>query len=175
MKKQFFAIAMAVVVALAVMVCASAASGISADEQALLDKFSAGVTADDGSAVVTPATYIANAEEWLAKEDCSAEDLAILNKAVDDIFAIMKANNIHSAKEAQDSAVYADIVSIAQTAADKVGFDIWPGDPSTYGADIVKQTGAAEIATVVVVSLLAVALIATLVVVGKKNLLAARA
>lgn len=167
MKKTIFAV-IAALLLVAVLAVAVSAAGISAKEQALLDKFKAGVTLNDGFVVTPPAIYVTQAEQELTKEDFTDEQLAKLEKAMDEIFAMIKAEDIH--RNIKESAKYDEMVKIAQKALSEVGYTVEPGD-AVNGAKIVKTTGVDMTATIVAVVALVSVLALSVAVIAKKRLL----
>ncbi|MBR0232192.1 MAG: hypothetical protein IJQ53_08215 [Clostridia bacterium] len=169
MKKTLIAVISAIVL-VAVLAIAVSAAGISANEQKLLDKFKAGVTLEDGTVVTPPAVYITQAEQQLAKDDFTDAELAKLEKAMDEIFAIIKAEDLHSGREVKASAKYNEMVQIAEKAFDEIGYTVTPGD-EVNGANIVKKTGVDMTATIVAVVALVSVLALSAAVIAKKRLL----
>ena len=173
MKKTIFAICAMLVLVTAFAVSAFAASGISAEEQKLLDKFKASVKLDDGKTFEIPAIYISQAEQQLTKDELTAAQISTLDKTLDEAFAIIKANNIHNAAEAKASPKYDELVKAIQKGCDAAGYIVEPGDLEK-GAKIVKKTGVDMTATIVAVIALVSALAVSVAVISKKNLIAAR-
>lgn len=169
MKKTLLAIIAALVLVSVLAVTAFAATGISEAEQKLLDKFKAGVTLSDGTLVTPPATYITKAEQELTKEELTAEEIAILEKAIDDTYATIKAENLHNATEIKASAKYDEIVANIQEACAKVGYTV---DPHDEVEDVeIKRTGVDMTATIVAVCALVAVLAICGAVIAKKRLL----
>ena len=169
MKKIVLAVLTAVVL-VAVLAVAASAAGISEKEQALLDKFKAGVTLEDGTVVTPPAYYITRAEQELAKEDLTDDEIAILEKAIDDTYATIKAENLHNATEIKASAKYDSIVSNIQEACAKVGYTVDPNE-EIEDVEIIRTTGVDMTATIVAVIALVSVLALSAAVIAKKRLL----
>lgn len=191
MKKKIAAFISALALVVAFALPAFAASGISKREQALLDKFKAGVVCDDGEQALPPAIYVTQATNWLIKDDLTEEEVQILSDVIDEVYAIAKEKNLHNAAEAKYSSSYSTIVKKIQVAAKKVGYIVEPTTSSNRLADgayiknietgevidantslVPKQTGFDMTATIVVAVALVAVFGAASVVVGKKHLLA---
>lgn len=94
----------------------SAATGISADEQRLIDAFSQKITMKSGTVVKLPDVYINQAEDYLTKADLDKTTVDAILAHVDAAVAIVEASDAKSLSEAAD-AVKKEVVKEAQEAA----------------------------------------------------------
>lgn len=94
----------------------SAATGISADEQRLIDAFSQEITMKSGTVVKLPDVYINQAEDYLTKADLDKATVDAILAHVDASVAVVEASDAKSLSEAAD-AVKKEVVKEAQEAA----------------------------------------------------------
>lgn len=176
---------------LAMSVTAFAATGVSADEQALLDKATAkakelGV---DTNASAQYKQYYAQAEQFLASNELTAEQTKELAASVDEAAATVKkemdaqgATKLGDLKANTDlvKSLESKVVSQVKTAAAKVGITISVDASGNYTATAgdakvadssnpIKQTGFDLTATVVVAAAFVGAVAVCLVVASKKR------
>lgn len=94
----------------------SAATGISADEQRLIDAFSQEITMKSGTVVKLPDVYINQAEDYLTKADLDKATVDAILAHVDAAAKIVEASDAKSLSDAAD-AVKNEVVKEAQEAA----------------------------------------------------------
>ncbi len=94
----------------------SAATGISADEQRLIDAFSQEITMKSGTVVKLPDVYINQAEDYLTKADLDKATVDAILAHVDASVAAVEASDAKSLSDAAD-AVKKEVVKEAQEAA----------------------------------------------------------
>lgn len=94
----------------------SAATGISADEQRLIDAFSQEITMKSGTVVKLPDVYINQAEDYLTKADLDKTTVDAILAHVDAAVAVVEASDAKSLSDAAD-AVKKEVVKEAQEAA----------------------------------------------------------
>ena len=191
--KKLVAAALAGVMTLAMGVSAFAATGVSSDEQALLDKATqkAQELGVDTNASAQFKQYYAEGERYLAETDLNAEQIAALSASIDDaaktVKAEMDAQGVTKLGDlkAQPSVLQAlenKVVAQVKTAADKVGITITvnadgsvtvktaaSNTPVADSSNPIKQTGCDLTATVVVAVAFAGAVAVCLVVASKKR------
>ncbi len=128
--KKLLVVVMSLAMVFAMTVTAFAASELSPEEKALLDKIKAGVVVN-GATVAVPDDYITQAQAYLTKNDLSATQVDILSKAVDEVVADVKASGVKSFNEMVNTpALNSKIVAVlndANTKAD-LGLTITAGD-----------------------------------------------
>lgn len=183
-KKSVLTLLLAFLLCLASSISAMAATGLTADEETILDKLRAGVEIN-GKTVEVPASYINQAENELMKnaQDITAEDAALINSKIDEVAAIAKAENITKASDLKNSASAEKIIGLVQEAAAVVGYTVSydaasgivnvldPNGNSVFTTkNVINQTGFDMTATVVAGSVLVTLLAACAVVAGKKKL-----
>lgn len=178
MKKKLLAIITTLAMAIAFAVPAFAAGTITKGEQALLDKFSAGV-----NGIKPPAGYVSAARNVLLNDDFSADELAKLEATMDKAFAEIKASGATSLSEVKKLSNFKSIVADIQAGCAEVGYKVTLGaggtvtvtDPNGKVVSVsprTKQTGFDMTATVVSALALVGVLSAGAVVISKKELLA---
>lgn len=133
MKKKFLAIVMVLSIAVAFAMTAFAASGISPEEQVLLNRFAAGVTLKDGTVVKVGPKYMAAIKACLRTKDMSASDIAKANAMMDKISAKIIADDYHSISEVYYGDNYSSYVSEITAFASELGFKVTPGTNNTGG------------------------------------------
>ncbi len=175
-----------------------AASGVSSDEQALLDKFSGVVTkwagvvvSDDTKKTNIQNQYISEATNALTQVDldvAACDDLAATIDAVDSLLASKGVKN-----GADLRAALPDVVATVNATANKYGMTVSvvndasaandgyatvkitteTGEKTTAGGTkgAVNQTGFTYTATIIILSILALLFVACVVVTRKKNLI----
>lgn len=121
--KRFLTMMLAIVLCMTLVLPAFAAEGISDKEQALLDHFTAG-TMVNGTPVVPPAKYVNDVTNELMKVELTDEQIDILYKGIDDVYALLRANGLITIKDIEDSAVCGTITGIISAAAKKVGYTL---------------------------------------------------
>lgn len=94
----------------------SAATGISADEQRLIDAFSQEITMKSGTVVKLPDVYINQAEDYLTKADLDKATVDAILAHVDASVAAVEASDAKSLSDAAD-AVKKEVVKEVQEAA----------------------------------------------------------
>lgn len=192
--KKLVAAALAGVMTLAMGVSAFAATaGVSADEQALLDKATkkAQELGVDTNASAQFKQYYTEGERYLAETNLSAEQVSALSASIDDAAKTVKAEMDTQGVtklgdlKAQPSVLQAlqdKVVAQVKTAADKVGISIsvnadgsvtvktaTSNTPVADSSNPVKQTGFDLTATVVIAAAFAGAVAVCLVVASKKR------
>lgn|GEM_PF-3205333 len=160
------------------------AAGISADEQAILDKLKAGVTVD-GKTVTVPADIINQVQNEFAKNetDVTAAQASVINAKMDEVTAIVKADKLTTVDQLKAEAD--KLVPIVKAAAAEIDYTVaWDtsaqnfsvtdpsGDTVYTSKEVVNQTGFDLSTTVAVGALIVTLLAACLVVASKKNLFA---
>ena len=95
----------------------SAATGITADEQRLIDAFSQKITMKSGTVVELPAVYINQAEDYLTKADLDKAAVDAILAHVDAAAAAVEASDAKSLSDAEE-AVKSEVVIEAQKAAE---------------------------------------------------------
>lgn len=193
--KKLVAAALAGVMTLAMGVSAFAATGVSADEQALLNKATqkAQELGVDTNASEAFKTKYAEAEKYLAANDLSAEQIKAADASIDDAATTLKAEmtaqgvtKLGDLKEKLDTkALEALETKVATQVSDsmaKVGIKIAitangyvvsdpAGQPIADSTNPIKQTGFDLTATVVVVVAFVGAVAVCLVVASKRRFL----
>lgn len=133
MKKKFLAIVMVLSMAVAFAMTAFAASGISPEEQALLDRFTAGVKLKNGTVVKPGSKYIAAAKAALKTKDMSAADIAKVEATMDSISEQIVENNYESVSEMHGADEYSAMVAEITATANELGFKVTPGTGGSEG------------------------------------------
>lgn len=133
MKKKFLAIVMVLSMAVAFAMTAFAASGISPEEQVLLDRFQVGVTLKDGTVVKVGPKYLAAIKACLKVKDMDADDIAKANAMMDKISAQVIADDYHSISEIYYADNYNSYVSEITSFASDLGFKVTPGTNDSAG------------------------------------------
>ncbi len=177
--------------ALAMSVTAFAATGVSAEEQALLDKATAKAqeVGVDTTASAQFKQYYAQAEQFLASNELTAEQATEMSAAIDEATETVKTEmkaqgvtNLGDLKANTDLVKNLEnkVVAQVKTAAEKVGINISVDASGNYTASIgdtkvadssnpIKQTGFDLIATVVVAAAFVGAAAVCMVVASKKR------
>ena len=183
MKKRIIAIVVAMVMVFTSAAVAFAASGVSADEQATLDKFCQMV--DERLKPIDEEIanqYKAEAEQALAKVELDKTACDELSAAIDKVGEILDKNNATDKKTA--AACLPEVLKTVNAVANKYNMDVAVNTLSRKGYATVtingepavdptpvNQTGFDTTATIIVAALVVVALGAGFAVVTKKNLL----
>ncbi len=168
--KKIISLVIAIVLLTACVLSVNAATGITADEQKIIDALSKKVTMASGAVAELPASYINTAKDYLIKADLSAQDVQGILTSIDAAAKVVeeskaeslgkmdKADKIAFIDSAKDAAEVIDAELIIKK-GDKV--DNWnltlkfteesnvPGYTATdkpveiniSGGDIIKQTG----------------------------------
>lgn len=185
MKKRFLAIIATLALAVAFAVPTFAAGTITKKEQALLNKFSAGVKTSAGVTIVPPAGYVAQARKVLLNDSFSDAELAKLESTLDSVYGQIKASNATSLSDVKKLDNFDSLVSEVESGVAAVGYKVsfnsasgtatltnTSGKTITVSPTGTKQTGFDMTATVVSVLALVGVLSAGGVVISKKELLA---
>lgn len=176
---------------LAMSVTAFAATGVSSEEQALLDKATAKAqeVGVDTTASAQFKQYYAQAEQFLASNDLTAEQTKEMSAAIDDASETVKAEmKAQGVTKLGDLKANTDLVKSLEnkvtaqikTAAEKVGIKISVDASGNYTASVgnkkvadssnpIKQTGFDLMATVVVAAAFIGAAAVCIVVASKKR------
>lgn len=133
MKKKILAIIATLTLAVAFALPAFAESGITPQEQALLDRFVAGVTLKDGTVAKPGSKYIAAMKACLKVKDMDASDIAKAKAEMDKLEAMVIADNYHSVSEIYIADNYQSYVSEISSFASELGFKVTPGTNGTGG------------------------------------------
>ncbi len=169
--KKIISLIIAVALIFACALSANAATGITADEQKIIDALSKKITMASGSVAELPAVYINQAEDYLIKAELEKEDcdkIVAYIEAAAKIIADSKAENYSALSKAERQAVLAEArkaaavinaqlivkkgekagdweITLKFTAESEVpGYtaEDTPIKISINGNDIIKQTGA---------------------------------
>ncbi len=182
MNKKFWTVLLALVAVLAMSMTAFAASGVSADEQALLDKF--GGVVDKWAAAVEAtgdsrvAQYKGEAENALTKvelDKAACDDLAATIDAVDKLLTDKNVKTKADLKAAAD-----EVVALVNKTSQKYNMTVQlsakeeakvliGNDVAASNKGLVNKTGADLTATAVVVLILAAAFATGLVLVRRQR------
>lgn len=168
--KKIISLVIAIVLLTACVLSANAATGITADEQKIIDALSKKVTMASGAVAELPASYINTAKDYLIKADLSAEDVQGILTSIDAAAKVVekskaeslgkmdKADKIAFVENAKDAAEVIDAEIIVKKGDKADNWDLTlkfteesdvPGYTATdkpveigiSGGDIVKQTG----------------------------------
>ncbi|MBQ1412227.1 MAG: hypothetical protein IIY93_03450 [Clostridia bacterium] len=131
--RKIVAILATLAMAVAFALPAFAASGITPEEQALLDRFVAGVTLKDGTVVKPGAKYIAAIKACLKVKDMDAADIAKAKAEMDKLEAMVIADDYHVLGEFYLADNYQSYVSEISSFASELGFKVTPGTNHTGG------------------------------------------
>jgi len=129
--RKIVAILATLAMAVAFALPAFAASGISPEEQALLDRFVAGVTLKDGTVVKPGSKYIAAVKACLKAKDMDAADIAKAKAEMDKLEAKVIADDYHQVGEIYEGDNYQSYVSEITSFASELGFKVTPGTNGT--------------------------------------------
>jgi hypothetical protein len=184
--KKILACVASALLAVTVSMTAFAASGISANEQAVLDKLKAPITVGDKT-LTLPAEYYNQAENYLKQDgvDVTDEQKAVINAQIDEAVATVKASGVTDlAKLPSD--VKSKLMTNAQTAAKELDLTLTfdnsnktitvkdkSGNVVAKIENVIKTTGADTTVAVVTAATL-VALLAGCAVVARKSKLMAK-
>ncbi|MDO5403653.1 MAG: hypothetical protein Q4F11_09475 [Eubacteriales bacterium] len=182
MKKSLLTVVLALVMTVGACFTAFGADGVSADEQKILTRLQAGITLSNGTTVQLAASDIAKAENYLASNELTADQVTETLAKVEDAQAVIKANtsvtDLAALKAAakEDAAFAADLTSAikaaAKAAGTEVAVDLVNGTVSIAGEEAedtpVKQTGFNFTVTVAAAAAV-VAVLGGCVVVARKN------
>lgn len=182
MKKRLLAIITTLALAVAFAIPTFAAGTITKKEQALLDKFAAGVTTAAGVTIVPPASYVSQARNVLLNDDFSADELAKLESTLNSVYGKIAKSNATSLSDVKKLDNFDALVAEVESGVAAVGYTVSFNSNGTAtvktptGKSIapsnVKQTGFDMTATVVSALALVGVLSAGAVVISKKELLA---
>ena len=131
--RKIVAILATLAMAVAFALPAFAASGITPEEQALLDRFVAGVTLKDGTVVKPGAKYIAAIKACLKVKDMDAADIAKAKAEMNKLEAMVIADDFHKIGEIYVADNYQSYVSEISSFASELGFKVTPGTNHTGG------------------------------------------
>lgn len=181
--KKIVSILVLAVMALSLVVSASAADGINKDEADLLAKFNGVVDSYAGINPGLAGQYKNEAEVALTKVDLDADAVKELSATIDKVVAYAEENGI-TTKEAAKKAL-PEVLAMVNDVAAKYGICVTVAadgsvcvtvgnadKAATSDSKLVKQTGVDMTATYIVAGVLVISLVFGLAVVSKKNLLA---
>ncbi len=171
MKKAITVVLLALIAVVFVAVPVFAADGISAEEQALLDKYQAGREIE--GVLVTPmAQHVAEAEAFLLRNDLNAEEIQRIDTCMEECWQILEEEKVTAYTQMKNSPRLPEVVekvnALAHTFRGYIEFN------PDNGFVVIKQTGFNMTTTVIIVSAIAVAVAAAAVVViiNRKSLFA---
>ena len=171
MKKTLIAMLLAAIMCFAVIVPAIAENGITAEEQALLDKFQAGYVCQHTGEQVTPfPKYITLSTQELIRRDLTAEQIQLVSDCIDRMYAIMIAEDAPSYASMKHSPNLQTIVDEVTRVANILGYTLtFNYENGDVAVEMINQTGSDLTVTFVVMAVLAGAMIVGIVLSKKKG------
>lgn len=181
--KKVLAVATAVVTMAALSLTSFAATGVSAQEQKILDMLSKTVTTQSGAKLTIPSEYLAQAKTYLAQSDVDldadtvADALAQIEEAIEVVEA-SDAKTFNDLSKADKEAILAAADSVAadldltltyNSTTKAITIKDADGNVVFKTGNIIKKTGAEAYAPIAMASVAAVVVLAGSVVVLKKK------
>lgn len=121
--KKIFALIIAVTLIVTYALSVSAAGGITADEQKIIDALSKKITMASGSITKLDDKYINKAEDYLTKADLSSVEVETILTNIDAAAEVLKKSESKTFKELSDTEKNS-IVTEAQKAAQVINADL---------------------------------------------------
>lgn len=182
MKKSLLTVVLALVMTVGACFTAFAADGVSAEEQKILTRLEAGITLSNGTTVKLAKSDIAKAENYLASNELTADQVTTTLAKIEDAQAVIKADtsitSLATLKKAakEDTTFAANLTSaikaVAEAAGTEVAVDLVNGAVTVAGEEAaetpVKQTGF-NFTTTVAAAAAVIAVLGGCVVVARKN------
>jgi competence protein ComGF len=185
-KKSLLAALLTMTLCLASSVSAFAATGLSEQEQLIMDQLKAGIEVD-GTTIQFPEAYLNQCENELMKnkEDVTAEQADVIFAKIDNVEQIAQENHLDTLAEIKSSEYIGDLVENVQAAAEVVDYKVDynaahevvtvtgpDGNMVFTNKSVINQTGFDMTAPIVLGGVLVTLLAACTVVASKKKLFA---